>query len=119
MVYDDANEILNYCHNFDWEGTYRNLFHAEDTLENLKFVDRALLFLEEKCDLESIDSSVLDLFEEIADYRDIIQEFHESFVGEEDSPYELFQQDEYVREMERELRELADDIIVRLDEIDN
>ncbi len=117
MIYEELDEILIYCENFDWENTLDNLFHAEDTLTRLKFIDRAVLFLNDQdCD-EKADPAILDLLEVIIDYRDLIQEFDDSFVAEEDSPFELFRENEYVREIETELRQHSEIIIERLSDI--
>lgn len=118
MVYEDVDEILVHCQTFDWENTFNNLFHAEDTLNRLDFVDRAVLYLDEMVDEEEdeedTDSAVVELLDDIVDYRNLISEFADSFVSEEDSPYELFQDNEYVREIEDELRTIADDIVKKI-----
>ena len=116
MVYEDVDEILVHCQTFDWENTFNNLFHAQDTMNRLDFVDRAVLYLDEMSEEEEedTDTTVVELFDDIVDYRDLISEFADSFVAEEDSPYELFQDNEYVREIEEELRTVADDIIKKI-----
>jgi len=117
MVYEDVDEILVHCQTFDWENTFNNLFHAEDTLNRLGFVDRAVLYLDEIVDeeeAEEADSAVVELLDDLVDYRDLISEFADSFIAEEDSPYELFQDNEYVREIEEELRTIADDIVKKI-----
>jgi hypothetical protein len=118
VVYEDIEEILAHAHSFDWENTSHNLFHNEDTLGRLSFVDKAIVYLDDFEEDESADPNLLDMLEEIIAYRDIVQEFADSFDAHEDSPSELFQENEYVREIETELRTLSDDILRRLNEID-